>query len=438
MKFRFTLAVAVVAVVAASPGVVRLKPDATLLAQGQAPPSPTAPAPGQPTFRAGVTLVSTDVIPRNNQGQFVSDLTAADFTILEDGVPQAVSSFALIHGGRTFNLLQPPPAAPAPEGIVMPSSRRSLNDVAGRVFLIFIDDLHFEPEITPHVRRLLQTVLDTLVHDGDFVAIVSSGPSYLEVGPTYDRKMMAEAVTKIRGSGYLPSEIFKMMEGSQGPGDLRSRAQMAFYTAYDIMADLEKVANRRKAVIYISTGYDLNPFVEGRVGRDRIMGGRFADPLKEVYEAENPYFRSAAVTADIDLHRLMRELTLSANRANATFYTIDPRGLAGVTDVGEYVDQSEWRTYLQKTTSSLRYLAEETGGFAIVNTNDFESALKRVDAETSDYYVLGFYSSNPDIAQRTRTLEVKVNRPDVTVNSRRAYSLKTEGQLPKLPPLKKK
>ena len=60
----------------------------------------------------------------------------------------------------------------------------------------------------------------------------------------------------------------------------------------------------------------------------------------------------------------MRELTLSANRANASIYTIDPRGLAGVVDAGPYVDQSEWRTYIQKTTSTLRYLAEETGGFA--------------------------------------------------------------------------
>ena len=99
----------------------------------------------------------------------------------------------------------------------------------------------------------------------------------------------------------------------------------------------------------------------------------------------------------------MRELTLSANRANASLYTIDPRGLQGVVDAGTYVDQSEWRTYIQKTTSSLRYMAEETGGFPIVNTNDFASELKRIDAETSDYYVLGFYSSNPDPTKRTRT-----------------------------------
>lgn len=392
----------------------------------------------QPTFRAGVTLVSTDVIPRDDKGRFVADLTRDNFTVLEDGQPQTIVSFSLVHGGRTFNLLTPPAASAAPEGIVLPPVRRSMNDVAGRVFLIFVDDLHFEPEITPHVRRLLQTVVDTLIHDGDFVAVVSSGPSYIEVGPTYDHKLIAEAVNKVRGSGYLPSEIFKMMENSQGPGDIRNRAQMAFYTVYDILSDLEKVANRRKAVIYISTGYDFDPFADGRYSRDRVMGGRYSDPMRGLVDEENPFFRTATVTADIELHRLMRELTLSANRANATIYTIDPRGLAGVVDASEYVDQSEWRTYFQKTQSTLRYLAEETGGFAIVNTNDFASELKRVDAETSDYYVLGFYSTNPDQAKRTRTLEVTVDRPNVTAASRRAYSLKTEGKLPVPPAIKQK
>jgi VWFA-related protein len=392
----------------------------------------------QPTFRAGVTLVSTDVIVRDDRGQFVADLTKDQFTVLEDGQPQAIESFVLVQGGRTFNLLTPPAAAAAPEGIVLPPARKSAASNAGRVLLILVDDLHFEPELTPHVRRLLQTIVDTLLHEGDLAAVVSTGPSFIEVGPTYDRKLIAEAANKVRGSGYVPSEIFKMMENSQGPGDIRNRAQLAFYTAYNILSQLENVANRRKAVIYISTGYDFDPFAEGRASRDRVMGGRWGEPVGELIDEDNPYFSKGRVSADIDLFRLTRELTLSANRANASIYTIDPRGLAGVIDAGQYVDQSEWRTYIQKTTSTLRYLADETGGFAIVNTNDFASALKRVDAETSDYYVLGFYSTNPDPGKRTRRLEVKVSRPNVSIASRREYSLKTEGTPPAPPPLKKK
>jgi len=391
----------------------------------------------QPTFRSGVTLVTTDVIARGERGQFVADLTRDNFTVLEDGQPQKIESFVMVQGGRNYNLVTPSAAA-TPEGIVLPQAKPKAADANGRVFVILIDDLHFEPELTPHVRQLIQTIVNTLLHEGDLIAVLSTGPSFIELGLTYDKKLVAETAKKIRGSGYLPSEIFKMLENSQGPGDIRNKAQMAFYTAYNLLADLENITNRRKAVIYISTGYDFDPFAAGRASSDRIMGGRFSDPLRFAVEEDNPYFSLGKVTADIDLFRLTRELTLSANRANASIYTIDPRGLAGTTDAGQYVDQSEWRTYIQKTTSTLKYLSEETGGFPIVDTNDFAAGLKRVDAETSDYYVLGFYSTNPDPKKRTRTLEVKVDRPGVTVSARRAYSLKSEGKPPAPPALKPK
>jgi VWFA-related protein len=323
-----------------------------------------------------------------------------------------------------------------PEGIVLPQSNKPrVDDTAGRAILIFIDDLHFEPELSPHVRQLVQTIGDTLIHDGDMVMIVSTGPSFISIGPTYDKKMMMEAVTKVRGSGLIPMEIFRSLETSQGPADVRARARQAFYTAYNMLNELEQVNNKRKAVIYISTGYDFDPFAEGRNSRDRIQGGRFSEPTRFLINEENPFFKLGTITADIDLHQLMRELTLSANRANATLYTIDPRGLQGVVDAGTYVDQSEWRTYIQKTTSTLRYMAEATGGFAIVNTNDFAADLRRVDAETSDYYVIGFYSTNADPTKRTRALDVKVDRPNVALNFRKEYSLKTEGKPPAPPPL---
>jgi VWFA-related protein len=389
----------------------------------------------QPTFRSGVTIVSTDVIPRDSGGRFVSDLTRENFTVLEDGVPQAIASFALVHGGRTFTALEPSAQQAVPEGIVLPQTRRPVADVAGRVLLIFVDDLHIDVEYTPHVRRLIETLSTNLLHEGDMVAMVSSGPSALEIPLTYDRKLVASAASKIRGTGIPIADLFQMLETSQGPGDIRTRAQVAFYTAYNMMSELEKVVNKRKAVIYISAGYDFDPFAESRKGRDRIQGGRFAEASRFLIDEENPYFQLPRITADIDLFRYMRELTLAANRANATLYTVDPQGLAGVVDAGKFLDQSEWRTFIQKTQSSLRFLAEETGGFAVVNDNDFAAAFKRIDAETSDYYVIGYYSSNPDPKKRVRQIDVNVDRPNVTVMARTAYSLKTPGTPPAPPPL---
>ena len=73
---------------------------------------------------------------------------------------------------------------------------------------------------------------------------------------------------------------------------------------------------------------------------------------------------------------------------------------------------------------ALRVLADLTGGFAVVNQNDFVKSLKKIDAETSDYYVLGYYSNNPDPLKRRRTVEIRVNRPGTDLTYRREYTLK--------------
>jgi len=406
---------------------------AAVAATGAGAQTPPAQA---PTFRVATTLVTTDVIPRDASGRFVADLSAAEVTLLEDGVPQTLESFALVHGGRTTNLLTPAPAAV--EGVIVPPRPAGAGTHGGRVVLIVVDDLHFEAEYTPHVRRLVQTMATTLLHDDDLVAMVSTGPSAVEIGGTRDRSQIAAAASSIRGSGVTATEIFQLPETSQGAADLRRRAQVAFQTAYRMLRELEQVRDRRKVVLYLSSGYDLDPFAAGRQSADRIQGGRAADPTRFLVETDNPYQRLPAVTADLDLFAYMRELTLAANRANATLYTVDPRGLSGVVDAGQAVDQSEWRTYLQKTQSSLRYLAQETGGYAVVNANDFAREFARIDAETSDYYLLGYYSTNPDTSRRVRTLSVRVRRPGVTVAARSAYSLRSpEPQVPPARPTRK-
>ncbi len=137
-------------------------------------------------------------------------------------------------------------------------------------------------------------------------------------------------------------------------------------------------------------------------------------------------FGNTNIFADADLARELSELTRAANRANVSIYTIDPRGLVGMPDLDETVDQTEWQNYIRKSQDSLRVLADNTGGYAMVNSNDFDKGLKRIDAETSDYYVIGFYSNNPDPLRRNRKIEVKTTRKDVDVWARTMYSLKSK------------
>ena len=113
----------------------------------------------------------------------------------------------------------------------------------------------------------------------------------------------------------------------------------------------------------------------------------------------------------------------AANRANATFYPIDPRGLvAGPPDPLVQVNPQDWNEHVRRSQDSLRQLAEGTGGIAVVNRNGLAEALKQIDADTADYYLLAYYSNNPDPLRRTRKLEVRVTRPGVEVKHRPSYT----------------
>jgi VWFA-related protein len=392
---------------------------------------PKPPAQGEP-FRTRVELVTTDVVVRDNSGQFVSDLKKDDFEILEDGVPQKLISFTLIHGGRTYNIAAPPPA-PVAEGIILPPARPT-NDAAGRIFLIFVDDLHLDFRNTGRIRDLFKKISDELVHEGDMFGIVSTGPSSISIDLTYDRRRLTEAIKKISGAGLAPKDILDVPEGSQGPPEVRHRAHVAFSTALEMMRNLEQVHNRRKAFIYVSNGYDLDPFAKTRAKNQAERYGQLrqnvdnSDGSDSSGSADNPndpaYRNQNTQFAFADLVSELAELTRAANRANTTIYSIDPRGLVGGPDLDEKIDMMEYLDYVRNSQDSLRVLADLTGGIAVVNQNDFTKALKRIDQETSDYYVVGYYSSNPDPTKRRRTVEVKVKRAGTNVWHRTSYTLR--------------
>ena len=412
-----------------------------LLAAGLAVGAQAQPAPRQPpgagqlpdrgTFRTGVTLIRTDVIVRDGDGVFVPDLTPADFRVAEDGVPQEIASLVLVHGGRVFNQLSPTPAAQ--EGIILPGTAPA-NQMAGRIFIFFVDAMHLEPQSTPRVRHFIKDVVDILVHEGDLIGLISNDSAGTAVDITYDRELVKASVDGIIGTGLTPRElIHDIHDGRDGPEELRWRAHRAFMTVNTLLENLEAVQDRRKVLIYVSTGYDLNPFELQRLYRtnraDRFLRDRRSDLAAndpEMAAQLAPFDRiqrQGTVFSDAELVGEMEELAAAANRTNTTFYTLDPRGLVSSPDIDYDVPVQEWREYQLAARSSLRTLAELTGGISIVNTNNFEGMLRQIDAETSDYYVLGYYTSNPDPTHRHRALDVAVARDGVSVQSRTSYTL---------------
>jgi VWFA-related protein len=405
-------------------GVRAQNPPAAKPDQARPATTPQPPDRSDQVIRTRVDLVTTDVIVRNGDGQFIADLKKEDFEVFEDDVKQEVVSFTLTHGGRIYNMAAAPPP-PVQEGIILPPPRPT-NDAAGRIFIIFVDDLHLDFRNTGRIRELFKKISTELVHEGDMFGIVSTGPSSIAIDLTYDRKRLDEAIKKISGAGLMPKDILDVPQGAQGPPEVRYRAHVAFSTAYEIMQSLEQVHNRRKAFVYVSNGYDFDPFEKSREKREMERFGQPRTNENGDTEMYNPFSmqRQGNVFHEADLVSELAELTRAANRANATIYTIDPRGLVGGPDLDENIDMVEWQDYVRSSQDSLRTLAELTGGFAVVNQNDFDRALKRIDADSSDYYVIGYYSSNPDPTKKRRKIEVKVKREGLNVRYRTEYNLK--------------
>ena len=402
-----------------------------------APQNPPAKQAEKPTFRVQVDLITNDVVVRDEKGNFVPDLKRDEFEIYEDGVKQDITSMTVVTGGRVNNVLAPPPPPP-PEGIILPPPKPR-NDVSGRIFLFFVDDLHLQFHNTGRIRDLFKKISKELVHDGDMFGVVSSGPSSIAIDMTYDKQRLEEAIKKIAGNELSPTDIIQGPSGAEGPSEVRYRAHVAFSTVNDILQNLEQVHNRRKALVYVSDGYDFNPFQDSRLGtmepNSPFQQNEFARSQQQMAQSNSDGSSSQTDPltsqqkqneefADADLARELGDLTRQANRANVTMYTIDPRGLVGMGDIDQQVDPQQWNEFVRKSQDSLRVIAEETGGLAVVNQNDFTKALKRIDAETSDYYVLGYISKNPDPTKRRRQIDVKVTRKGATVWFRKEYVLK--------------
>lgn len=376
-------------------------------------------------IRSRVDLVTSDLIVRDRNGVFVPDLRKEEIQVYEDGVRHELATFTVSRGGRVYSLSSVLPPA-AREGLVLPPPRPP-GDAAGRIFLLFVDDYHLDARNTPRIRELIRRISRELVHEGDMFGVVSTGHSAIEIDLTYDRRRLDHAIAKISGGGLRPQEILDAPQTSQGAAELRHRAHVAFSTARQILGRLEQVHDRRKAFVYVSNGYDFDPFPATRA---RQEAERNPGPDSSA-RANDPATRTGNQFGFADLASELSGVIRAANRANASLYTIDPRGLVAGADLDEKVDMVEWNNHVRTTQDTLRVLADETGGFAMVNSNDFTRGLRRIDAETSDYYVIGYYSTNADPLQRRRTIRIDVSRPGVEVKHRTEYYLKPVAAAPK-------
>jgi hypothetical protein len=133
----------------------------------------------------------------------------------------------------------------------------------------------------------------------------------------------------------------------------------------------------------------------------------------------------------IDHELEVRQMAQRANRANVSFYALDPRGLVAFDAnpvASRTFDPEQDRDRLARRHDGLKVLAEQTDGAWILNTNDTAGALTRILADTSSYYLLSYYSTNPKLDGRFRRITVRVTRGDVEVRHRMGYLAPTEAE----------
>jgi VWFA-related protein len=365
----------------------RLAVAALLLAAALGPVSAQQPAtsPAQPTFRSEINYVELPVRVLDGKGNVVRELTQADFQLLEDGKPQTIAAFSVVDI----------PELP-PDNTSLAISLTSLDasasnepaQVDGRVYLFVLDDLQLRAEYSGRVKTIVGKFIREQVGANDLAAIVlTSG---------------ARGVDFTRNRGLLFTALDRFIAGS-GPDDPSGDQK---YSALKTLADMSDwlgaIKGRHKALVYVSAA---------DVGCRLTQGPTEGD----------------------DCNSVIWDTVRAAQRSDVSIYSLDPRGLEGPSYTkAEVSDRSGSARGLSRATfaeardngpfNALRALADETGGFAAMDTNNFKGALDRIVRENTSYYLIGYYSTNDKADGRFRKTEVKLNRKGVQVLYRPGYA----------------
>ncbi len=382
MRTRWWQAAAVVVAAAAAYGGLSGQVSAGAQAQAaspspQQPPAqqtPPAQDPPQrpPVFRAGVQLVRVDVTVTGRDDQPVADLQAADFEVTEDGVPQTVEQvqFLRLDGRR-----------PAGDEVSLDIRNQSQAEAEAaredvRLFALFLDDYHIDkaPDITLPLRRGLQEFIRNL-WPTDLIAIMDPLTPLNALRFTRSQPDLLRVISTFEGrQGELFPIKGPLEEAQWASGQVRRlRAEVTFSALTALTMKLGGMREGRKTIVFVSQGPPV------------FLGFR-----------------------DGNLQQNMRDITDAANRGNVTIYAVDPRGLGGEASHPGVRD-------------TLYQLAGETGGRAIVNTNDFSVGLGRLLRETSGYYVIGYTPTRAEDDGKFHKISVKVKRPGTRVLARQGY-----------------
>jgi len=418
-----TLALAAVGAPQAAPQSGAAQPaEAQQPAPSPAPAPAQGDAPQQPTFRAGVNFVRVDVIVHDEKGQPVTNLSQADFEVLEDGRPQTIEQFRLIRIDGN-----PRPGDPPPRELrnrIDEEIEISRDDV--RVFVLFFDDYHVRLGNSLAVKEPLIRFVQTQLRPNDIIGIMYPLTPVDGISFTRNTASIVSAIERFEGRkfNYEPRNAFEQ-QYARAPSEVveQIRNQVVMTALRGLATRLGGLREGRKAVIYVSEGLTalLPPQLrtaDASLGRLGQIGG----PPSAMVGENNPREETAAFFAQSDLYSQMRDVFTAANRNNTAIYSVDPRGLTPFEfGIDEAVGPRQDARALQFTQDTLRSLADETDGRAIVNRNDLAPGLAQIVRDSSFYYLLGYNSTLAPNDGKFHEIRVRVRRRGTDVRARKGY-----------------
>src|SRR6202045_3376591 len=374
--------------------------------------APQTPQSQQPQYRVHVTseLVLVNVVVRDKKGNLVRDLKKDDFTLLEDGKRQAISTFDFenVDELATAGAAEATVSGTAADGSVLrPADKAAtLNARDRRLMLLFFDFSGMQPEEIERCVDAAKKFVQTRMQPADLIALVSLSTNMrIDLDFTDDKTKVLTAL-----SAYASGQGQGFDNGATGSSEGAAETGGAFtaddtdYNTFNadrkllalqaIMQTLGKIS-QKKAIIYFSNGISQN---------------------------------------GVDNQSALRAATASAVKANVSIYPVDIRGLQAFPPGGEAQNaslhgQSAYNgaavlndlSNNAATQETLSTLASDTGGKAFFDSNDFGAVFSQVQKDSSAYYVLGFTSANALKDGKFRRLKVQLNRPDLKLDYRSGY-----------------
>ncbi len=387
-------------------------------------PTPTVrPTPAETdVVKISTNLIQLDVTVTDQKGKVITDLRSDEIEVYENGQKQKITGLTFVSSRRSVDK----PKTPDVVGVPIPQSGLPPENIRRTIGLV-VDDLSLSFESAYQTRRALKKFVGEQMEDGDLVAIIRTGAGIGALQQfTSDKRLLYAAIEKVKwnplGSGGISA--FAPIEQPVLPADAEEAdpdqpAERDPARALDDFRSRVFATGTLGALRYIVQGMSELP------GRKSVI--LFSDGFK-LFEEDESGFRESGQVLDF-----LRILVDTANRASVVFYTVDPRGLAYTGFTAEdspstnptAMNQalSARRAQLTDTQDGLSYLAGETGGIDIKNSNDLTGGVRKI-LDDQSYYLVAYEPDGDtfDPAKRKfNNIDIKILRKDAKVRYRSGF-----------------